>query len=128
LLLTLASLFYAIIVNDGFFSEKENAVSEFPDISYHSMLIFVVLYIPILEEIFFRGILLYLILKKIGASLSIFLTTSIWIFLHFDFNFITIAELFIPSYILSNISIITKSIGICITLHIANNALAWLYN
>lgn len=79
-----------------------------------------ILIAPVLEELFFRGILLGGLLQNKSVLYSVFLTTLIFVSLHFNFSSLIIISLL--SIIASYVYVLSKNIVYPIILHISFNA------
>lgn len=79
---------------------------------------------PFVEEIFFRGFMLQTLVKKIGVTWGIILTTLIFAAIHFEFQ--SMMPLLILSLILSVLYVRTESIWPGIIFHMFNNSIALL--
>jgi len=76
---------------------------------------------PFIEEIFFRGFILQVLLKSIGKFWGSVITALIFAAVHFEFQ--SIMPLIILAFILNTLYIKTKSIWTGIVFHILNNCI-----
>lgn len=82
-----------------------------------------VLIAPFFEELFFRGFLLQALIKNVGVTWGIVITTLVFAAIHFEFQ--SIMPLIILSLVLNVIFIKTKSIYPGIIFHIMNNTISF---
>ena len=82
-----------------------------------------VLVTPIVEEFFFRGLLLTRWSLKWGVTRGILASAAVFALLHFDPGLL---GKFFFSYVVSVLYIHTRSLFIPMSIHMANNGIAWL--
>lgn len=126
--ITVISVAFAKISNVGLNTEQAEMLKSYPEFSVFSFFVLTVIYAPIIEELYFRGVILNFLSKKLNVTIAVTISTALWTLLHFDFNIITIFELLISGGILSFIAIKMQSIHVCIILHVCNNLAAWYLN
>lgn len=83
----------------------------------------IVVIAPIIEEIFFRGVLLRALSNKIGIIYGSIISAAIFAIFHLQFQ--SIIPIFILGLIMNALVIKSKSIWPAISFHIFNNAIAF---
>ena len=86
------------------------------------LLVIGVVVAPVAEEALFRGIILPLLMKRIGAGAAIFVTSLLFAIIHFHLP--SIIPLFVLALALSIAYIMTKSIVVPIVMHVFFNGMS----
>ena len=77
---------------------------------------------PVLEELIFRGFLIFLLRRKgLKTGLVIFLTALVWSGMHWNYEPALIGMIFVDGLVLGLIRVKTGSLWVPITLHVMAN-------
>lgn len=89
-------------------------------------MVMIVLIVPILEEVFFRGIILTLLIKQLPVTRAILITSVFFGIMHLGTSWNAGLTAIIFSIIVSFLYISTKSVLPCIVLHMLNNGFVYI--
>lgn len=89
-------------------------------------MVMIILIAPILEELFFRGVILTLLLKQLSATKAVLITSLFFGIIHLGTSWNSCFTAIIFSIIVSYLYISTKSVLPCIALHMFNNGLVYI--
>lgn len=122
-ILAVISLLFITILLDQESSQKDQM-----EVFYYSKIgmIMIVLIVPILEEVFFRGVILTLLLKQLSVTRAILITSIFFGILHLGTSWNSCFTAIIFSITVSYLYISTESVLPCIALHIFNNGLVYI--
>ncbi|MBI2464348.1 CPBP family intramembrane metalloprotease [Candidatus Peregrinibacteria bacterium] len=109
------------------FDQQEPHLPLFGDDSLSVFLatLVVIILAPVVEEFFFRGYLLQILLKKMSIPVASIVSAFIFSFVHFEFS--SFIPIFILSLILNRLFIRSRNIWPGICFHFFNNSLALLF-
>lgn len=126
LLVTIAFVLVVLIAPSIDLNQSQDVGFEFGRMSWGLLISFIstVIIVPIIEELYFRGIVLPAVTKRFGWIIGIAGSSMIFAILHGQYN--VMIYTFILGCVLSVLYIRLKSIIPGIILHILNNAIAFI--
>lgn len=125
-LLLLIALFLISLNTESFIQEILNSDSEMEDSTFFMGNLFVtILVAPIVEELFFRGVLFNKWSESLGTKKALFLTSFLFGVLHIGSSPIFIGQL-LAGFLFCLVYMRTKSLVFPILLHIVNNIISSL--